>query len=146
MLSPSFLFIDDDSDDTELFQEALSEVDASAKFFNASNGIKGLSKLEEIEKPKIIFLDVNMPEMGGFDFLATIKNQQQYKDIPVLIYTTSSSRQDIQTAGKLGALCFITKPTDFNQLKEILQKVIDHIQKDAYNTLCQNISNISFCI
>jgi CheY-like chemotaxis protein len=73
--------------------------------------------------PDIIFLDVNMLQVTGWECLTRIKNSEQYRDIPVIMYSTSASNLDKQKAKKLGASGFLTKPSDFRMLVDILKKL-----------------------
>jgi CheY-like chemotaxis protein len=121
----SILLVDDDSDDSELFSEALMELDSSVKFQRAIDGCDALTQLEKNKmKPDIIFLDINMPKMDGWECLTKLKNIEEYKDIPVIMYSTSSHKKDIESAAKLGASTFISKPESYKRLKEILKSVI----------------------
>ncbi len=135
----TFLLVDDDADDRELFSEALSEVDPTVKFCYAPNGKIAMEKLQELGPSSIIFLDINMPEMGGFECLSLLKKKEDAKDIPVLMFTTSANKQDIKAAGELGALCFITKPNKYQNLKNIIKTVIAHLEIQQLDTLCEAI-------
>lgn len=124
-----FLLADDDTDDTDMFHEALMEVDPSTVFYRATDGRDALAILKKCEQemPHIIFLDINMPRMDGWECLAQLKASDTYKNIPVLIYSTSAHQRDIDIALELGALCFMTKPSDFKELKKILAEIIAHL-------------------
>jgi CheY-like chemotaxis protein len=137
-----FLLVDDDYDDTELFSEAIGSVDASAFFLNASHGRDALDKLQkqEIQMPDIIFLDINMPVMDGWQFLSKIKQSESLREIPVIMYSTSSKKSDIKTAMSSGALCFFTKPDSFLRLKKILQIVVLHMENGKLDKVCDAIS------
>lgn len=118
-----FLLADDDADDTALFLEALEQVDPSIICYCATDGRQTWEILdnEEMEEPKIIFLDINMPGMNGWDCLTKLKDTQEYKHIPVMMYSTSSHQRDADMSLDLGALCFFTKPSDFTELKNLLK-------------------------
>ncbi len=121
----SILLVDDDNSDAELFEEALQEVDASVTFTYAVDGCHALEILEESpDVPDFIFLDINMPRMNGWECLGKLKGKAEYKDIPVIMYTTSSQQKEKDIATKLGAINFISKPSNFNELKAILKTVI----------------------
>jgi len=91
------LLVDDDADDLELFSEAVGEVDGSVFCDCASDGNEVLEQLKEqgIGAPDVIFLDLNMPAMSGWQFLERVKGNELLRDIPVIIYSTSSQRNDI---------------------------------------------------
>lgn len=125
-----FLIADDDSDDVELFKEALRNADPSIACYAASNGKEVFEKLNsgEFAHPDIIFLDINMPEMDGWDCLAALKKDEAYKLIPVIMYSTSNEQRDVDTALNLGALCFYTKPTSFIQLQIVLSLIASNLE------------------
>jgi two-component system chemotaxis response regulator CheY len=80
-------------------------------FLEASNGLEGLDILaKHHEEIALIILDVNMPEMDGFEFLERIKANPVYKPIPVMMLTTESERGKIIQAIKAGAVNYICKP------------------------------------
>src|SRR5215216_7180747 len=110
--TPLFFLADDDADDQEIFKEALSEIDKSIRCLTASSGEEALSKLTGGLKPlpDYIFLDLNMPRMDGLQCLTEIKKIKILKNIPVIIYSTSSAQKDVEETRKLGADYFITKP------------------------------------
>ena len=118
----TFLLVDDDMDDTFVFGEVLSEVDPAISFMTAGNGQEALEKLllPNSVLPDVIFMDLNMPRMDGKQCLFEIKNNEKLQHIPVMMYTTSSHSADIEQSMQLGAVCFITKPADFKELKNIL--------------------------
>ena len=121
----TFLIVDDDSDDQELFIEALHEIDEFCKCLTAFDGEDALKKLSDgMPRPDFIFLDLNMPRMNGKQFLAEIKNDHKLRQIPVIIYSTSSEKKDIQETTQLGAAFFLQKPNRFNDLSKALAKII----------------------
>ncbi|HTB52194.1 MAG TPA: response regulator [Ferruginibacter sp.] len=117
--------VDDDKDDQEIFVDALKNVDNYIHCITALNGLEALQKLkfELISLPDFIFLDLNMPLMGGRECLIEIKKDSNLRHIPVVIYSTSASKKDIQEALQLGAI-FLQKPNKFNELVQDLLKII----------------------
>ena len=124
--SKVFLVIDDDPDDRYFFSEAIKKIDATARCLMATNGEEALMQLRNgiPRLPDLIFLDLNMPRMDGRLCLTEIKRDPMLKNIPVIILSTSSSRNDIEETAKLGAAYFITKPTDISKLYEELRFAI----------------------
>ena len=122
------LIVDDDSDDQNLLIEALRDWDASIKFQTATNGHHALLLLNNSlpELPNLIFLDLNMPRMNGIQFLHEIKKRQEFRELPVIIYSTSSDPKDVTETARLGAENFITKPTGLSELKITLKSVLSH--------------------
>ena len=119
--------IDDDMDDVELFREALEEVNPSISLRYANDGKEAVRKLSEPHSalPDLIFLDISMPVFSGLQCLASFKKDEKLKDLPVIMYTTSSQEREIRTARELGASGFVTKPNDFKHLKKVLALIID---------------------
>jgi CheY-like chemotaxis protein len=119
--------IDDDMDDIELFREALEEVNPSISLQYANDGYEAVRNLTERKDalPDLIFLDISMPTFSGLQCLASFKKDDQLKDLPVIMYTTSSQEREIRTARELGASAFVTKPNDFKVLKRLLALVLN---------------------
>lgn len=128
MKSPVILLADDDEDDRDLFARAIQEIDSSASCYLVKNGLEVIELLpkQEIKKPDLIFLDVNMPVMDGWECLKELKENNEYKDTPVVIYSTTSQDHHVEKAISLGAVCLITKPDSFKKIKEILTEVISN--------------------
>ncbi|MCW3082791.1 MAG: rcp1 3 [Bacteroidetes bacterium] len=117
----SILLVDDDADDTELFSEALHDIAPSILLFYAKDGIDALEKLDKMQElPELIFLDINMPRMNGWECLGKLKSSDQYQKIPVIMYSTSSIKKEMEIATSLGAINFISKPDNFTSLKNVL--------------------------
>lgn len=142
-----FLLADDDSDDADLFREALLELDPSIIFYHAPDGLVIWEKLEDksLLPPQIIFLDINMPGMNGWQCLAKLKNTEAYKKIPVIIYSTTSNKREVEIAQDLGACCFITKPNDFKILKQVLQIIAENLDKDFLKAIAGVSELKGFC-
>lgn len=121
------LFIDDDKEDYEVFCEALRSFDSEVKCLHASNGHDALGLLQNVlfVLPEYIFLDVNMPIMGGEECIINLKKNPKFKEIPVIVYSTTANPREIETFKKLGAQDFIIKPSKFDQLVKILKQVLD---------------------
>ena len=74
--------------------------------------------------PRLIFLDLNMPIKNGLQCLKEIRSDEQLKNISVAIYSTSNHQKDIEETFYNGANIYITKPPDFNTLKQVLEKAV----------------------
>ena len=140
-MNKRFLVIDDDTDDRELFTEALASVDPVIVCDQATDGAEALKRLtaKEIDRPDIIFLDINMPVMDGWQFLKRLKKDEVYRHIPVIVYSTSSTVKDRRIADDLGALCFITKPHAFGSLKNMLGVVVMHVRTADFTRICDEV-------
>jgi CheY-like chemotaxis protein len=118
------LLIDDDRDDQDIFRLALSDTGIPVKLDIANEGNSGLKKLASGPRPDFVFLDLNMPHMDGKTCLTKIRKDPKLKDLPVIIYSTSSYIDDIRETRRLGATGFVTKPSNVNDLVEILGKIL----------------------
>lgn len=135
-----FLLADDDRDDAELFNEALISLSPPVEFAHVEDGRGVIEYLgnSHRKKPDIIFLDLNMPQMSGWQCLAKLKNDIYLQDIPVVMYSTSSHPRDKEIAVDLGAHGFVTKPTDFKELQRILRGIASKIGDDLRKALRNN--------
>ena len=117
---------DDDTDDIEFFQDALSQVSDTASLASGKNGVELMKKLlyPELPVPDIIFLDINMPLMNGLECLKEIKQHLHLKHIPIVMYTTSALQSTIELAYKLGANLLVEKPSEFDDLKNMLTSIL----------------------
>jgi CheY-like chemotaxis protein len=120
----NILFVDDDTDDKDIFFEAINDIDPEIECKVARNGKEALEVLlSETALPRYIFLDINMPVMDGRAFLLEIKKNKKLRDIPVVIYSTTEDKEEIKRLKALGAE-YIGKPTSFEVLKRSLAKYL----------------------
>ena len=120
------LLIDDDEDDQELFLLAIKEIAASIECTTLSSAHSALTQLEtRALVADIIFLDLNMPLMTGQQFLSELNKREGLSRIPVIILSTSSNIETINETKALGARIFITKPSNFTELKNVLFNVLE---------------------
>jgi CheY-like chemotaxis protein len=119
------LIVDDDAEDIELFSEAVLEIDGSISCVEAYNGLEALKVLKRNALlPDYIFLDINMPLMNGRKCLEEIKANPNYRHIPVIIYSTTTDKKQIDECLKLGA-DFLTKPNSFDDLIRSLKRILN---------------------
>jgi CheY-like chemotaxis protein len=123
------LLIDDDKDDAELFVDALQEIAIDASFDHYSDGIEALAKLAEpdIPQPGVIFLDINMPVIDGWECLRRIKQAARLRDIPIVMYSTANLQERGVTPGDVGAAAFLIKPGNFADLKLRLAELLGRL-------------------
>jgi CheY-like chemotaxis protein len=122
----SLVIIDDDEDDRDLFLYALAKVNPAVlclTFADAEDALRDLNKASLV--PDMIFLDLNLPRLSGRQFLVELKKYPTLKNIPVVIYTTSSIEKDIEETKQLGATHFLTKPYSIPELCKALSQIID---------------------
>jgi CheY-like chemotaxis protein len=120
----TFLIVDDDVDDIEMLEEALRKIVNKAITISKRNCYEALEWLQGPDKnPDFIFLDLNMPPLNGFLCLKKLKESEEWKNIPAIIYTTSKLKEDKERCLKAGALYFVTKPSSFDELVETLSLI-----------------------
>ncbi len=129
------LMADDDEDDCMLMNDAVHEVFQTERFFCLANGEELMDYLlrrgvytdaEKFPPPDLIFLDLNMPKKDGFQTLKEIKEHPGLRAIPILIYSTSKERDQIELCYKLGANSYITKPMSFDDLLTTVKCLSDY--------------------
>jgi CheY-like chemotaxis protein len=120
------LAVDDDSEDFEFFSDAIREVDSSIVLLKATNGHEALHVLSNnMLLPDYIFLDINMPMMDGRACLQAIKLDIKLRDIPVVMYSTTSNNSEIQQYKAMGA-SFLMKPDRFSNLVKSLTFILGY--------------------
>lgn len=125
MTKQVILLIDDDIDDQEFFLEAAKEVNPNVECHLAGSCEAGMELLKnESFIPDYIFLDLNMPKLDGKKCLNDLKKISRLKNVPVIIYSTSSLKKDIDETRALGAVYFLTKPAAFRELVEAIENVL----------------------
>lgn len=125
----SLYIVDDDPDDHFFLIEALNEINLSFHYFTALDGQEGLQKLQTntIPLPSLIFLDLHMPKISGKQFLIEAKKDPALRNIPVIIYSTSSNANEIQEMKRLGAKDYLVKQSDLPALQQQLRAIFRDI-------------------
>jgi CheY-like chemotaxis protein len=124
----TILMADDDDDDFLLTKKALAESKLANTLVRVSDGeelidyLKRRGKYENVDTPRpgMILLDLNMPRKDGREALKEIKADDELKEIPVVIFTTSKAEEDIFRSYQLGSNSFITKPVTFEKLVRVI--------------------------
>ncbi len=120
------LVVEDNPGDARLIQEAFKEVRTPHRIVHVGNGDDALAYLNA--KPgapgtALILLDLNLPGRNGREILADIKSTPHLKCIPVVVFTTSESPDDIHQAYNLSANCYVTKPGDLDCFLEVVRVI-----------------------
>ena len=121
------LLADDDDDDRLFFKDAIGEVKVKTVVNMVNDGVELMDYLNNANTrlPNLIFLDLNMPRKDGMECLKEIRSNHKLKDLSIAIYSTSALEKDIEETFVKGANIYIKKPNDFEELKSILDKVIN---------------------
>jgi len=120
------LLADDDEIDRLFFKDAINELKIECNLITVNDGVQLMNylKQKDITLPHLLFLDINMPRKNGMKALEEIRADERLKDLSIAIYSTSSSKKDVEEALLKGANIYINKPNDFEHLKKILFKAI----------------------
>ena len=122
----TILLVDDDEDDQCIFIDLIKDIRQEVQCFTADDGLQALEKLRElVPAPGLIFLDLNMPFINGFECLERIRQDNRLKTIPVVIFTTSQSDSDRKKAKDNGADLFLSKTADLRSLRDSLRNILD---------------------
>ena len=117
---PYILIADDDQEDRFLLDIAFKEIGSFDIIHMVENGVQVINHLNAIKDnsllPALIVLDLNMPVLNGIDTLSQLKTDQRFKNIPVIIHSTSMYEAEKEKCIKLGAIDFIKKPVSFDQM------------------------------
>ncbi|MFC2158115.1 response regulator [Acidobacteriota bacterium] len=119
------LLVEDDLVDQMTVKRALKEINVTNRLIITNNGEEALFYLrnEEFERPAIILLDINMPKMNGIDFLKIIRDDENFKRIPVIVLTTSREDRDRMDSFKLGVSGYIPKPVNYQKFVEVMRTI-----------------------
>lgn len=112
------LLVDDDLEDRDILLDALAELGIPSVFHFEENGEKAIDFLEDCLNgghilPTMIIMDLNMPKMNGTQTLRKLKADDRFKNIPVVIYSTSLNSIERQECLALGAHSYIIKPASY---------------------------------
>lgn len=113
------VIVDDDSDDRGLIKDAFLENNPDKNFILLENGdhlLEFIRTVPENEFPSLILLDLNMPGKDGREALKEIKKNSKTHHIPIVVFSTSSLDKDRIISYELGANCFLTKPSSYQEM------------------------------
>jgi CheY-like chemotaxis protein len=119
------LLVEDDQVDAMTVRRALKELHVTNAVVHVENGEVALEHLRAPENalPCIILLDLNMPRMGGIEFLQVAKRDARLRIIPVVVLTTSAEQQDKVESFNLGVAGYMAKPVDYQQFVEVMRSI-----------------------
>lgn len=117
--------VEDNPDDAELTICALKKNNLANNLLHLEDGQEALDFLfnEKNRMPKLILLDLKMPEVDGIEVLCILKSDEQKKVIPIVVLTFSKVERDIIESYKLGINAYIVKPIDFDQFVKAVSRI-----------------------
>ena len=140
-MTKTILFIEDNSMDVMLLKKAFEINGIPCNFEVVSDGDLAISRIRKNESfPHLVILDLNIPKQSGEEILREIKGSTSWKNIPVIVMTTSGLQQDICMAYAASANCYIKKPLSFKDLKVITQQINDFWLKTVTLPDCETLA------
>ena len=136
------MLVEDDPGDQKLIKKSLANQKIGNELFIAESGEDALDYLNVCKAgdaatpmPELILLDLNMPGMGGKEFLRRVKADERLDTIPVVILTTSDADQDVLDSYKLQAAGYIKKPVNLHDFHEVMSTL-----EDYWFAICMRVS------
>ncbi|MGD1910986.1 MAG: response regulator [Rivularia sp. (in: cyanobacteria)] len=125
----NILLVEDDEVDIMNVERAFKKVNILNPLFIAHNGLEALNMLRGKENSpaevpyerRLILLDLNMPKMGGIEFLQHLRNDDKLKAIPVVVLTTSNQDRDLVEAYNLNVAGYLLKPVQFSHFVKLME-------------------------
>jgi len=137
----TIFYTDDDQEDLDFFREIIEMIDDELTVVTQRNGQQLLHALDNPPPtPQIIFLDINLPGMNGFEILKKVRALGSHKELPVVMLSTSSDKAAIQQSMDLGASYYMTKSGAFDSLK----KSIEHALQINWGTFSPSEKNFVY--
>ena len=127
----NILLVEDNPNDEFLFREAVNGITDKHHIYVVKNGGEAIQFEKKTATPlrfipNIVFLDLNLPELHGFDVLQSFKKKHVWNDVPVVILTSSLNNVDIERAYQLNAASFIRKCFDFKTFQDQIRQTIQY--------------------
>jgi CheY-like chemotaxis protein len=127
LMNRPILLVEDNPDDVELTLRAFARRKMVNPVEVARDGEEALAWLDRWEAgaplPLAILLDLKLPRVDGLEVLRRLRMHERFRTLPVVVLTTSSEDQDIQTAYRLGANSYIVKPVDFAKFLDVVTQI-----------------------
>jgi len=122
----TIFYADDDADDLEFFRDVTDTFGDRIHLYTHSHGDQLLTAVRNPPPvPQLIFLDINMPGKSGFEVLQELKKSEKYKNIPVVMFSTSNSPENVSKSMQLGANFYVTKPDSIAKLKQSIEYTLN---------------------
>lgn len=125
------LLVEDDADHAELTMGALRKGKVRNRISHVEDGVEAMAflrregKYADAPRPDLILLDLHMPRKDGREVLEEVKGDPEFRRIPVVMLTTSSTEQDILAVYERHVNCYIVKPVDLEQFRRAVMSIED---------------------
>lgn len=128
---PPVLYVEDDENDVLLMKLAFARAGVTHPLDIAADGKQALQYLFNISEPSraagaipcLILLDLNLPRVSGLEVLQRVRQMPQFKDLPIVIFSSSAQASDQERATELGATAYIVKPTTIDQIVAVAREL-----------------------
>ena len=123
------LLVEDNAADILLLREAIGEIGMNIHLHVVQDGEEAMKYLHQHDPypgsvlPDLILLDLNLPRKNGFGILADIKTDEDLKEIPVIVLSTSRAEEDVSRSYRLHANCFISKPANLEEFMDVIRNI-----------------------
>ncbi|MCX7592598.1 MAG: response regulator [Fischerella sp.] len=134
-LNDPLLIVEDSNEDFRILQRLMRRMAVKNPIYRCTSGDEVLDYLyqegnykniDTAPRPSVILLDLNLPGIDGRDILERLKQDKSFKEIPIIIFTTSSNPQDIELCYQKGANGYLIKPMDTQELQKTIQAFVDY--------------------
>lgn len=123
-MGPKILIVDDEPHIRLLIEQTLEDLeDQGVELLLATNGEEALGIIQA-ERPPLVFLDVMMPKMNGFEVCHTVKREWGLQDVTIVMLTAKGQESDRQKGEAVGADTYVTKPFDPDELLELTEQIL----------------------
>ncbi len=132
VIRETILLVEDNADEAELAELAFARLNAEYDLQIVANGEEALDFLfasgrycdrPDYRKPALVLLDIDLPQLNGFDVLRALRSSAAYHHTPIAFLTTSDENADIEEGYALGVNSYLQKPLGFDQFAQLLQDV-----------------------
>jgi CheY-like chemotaxis protein len=140
----TILYAEDEPDDQFFIERALKQLTCPVEVRFVNDGQEALDYLQgkgqyadrsRFPMPTVIFLDIKMPRLNGFEVLKWLKEQEAFKRIPVAMITSSQMQEDIDRVYELGASAYLVKPARMDELQKLFKVTgeffVEHVEKPS---------------
>ncbi len=132
-LNEPLLVVEDSNEDFRILQRLMRRMAVQNPIYRCSSGDEVLDylyqegkKIDGLSRPSVILLDLNLPGIDGRDILEQLKQDKTFREIPIVIFTTSSNPKDIEFCYQKGANGYLVKPMDVQELQKTIQAFVDY--------------------
>lgn len=123
------LLVEDDPADVRMTREALKAAGVAHRLHVVADGLEAISFLcrtrqfDDVPRPHVVLIDLNLPKVNGHEVLLEMRSNNELRDIPVVVLTSSRAERDIQRSFDAEADWFVTKPTGLDAYAETMRRI-----------------------